>query len=159
MNFRIEGGTAIISISESILSKMLEHIRKADRFETGGILIGYYTSTNTQAIVTKITGPSKDSGSGRSWFKRGTLGLSALLNRVWNSGEYYLGEWHFHPMASSVQPSPQDIYQMKEIAFSERYNCPEPIMIIIAGSYYKYTLIPFITIRKSGVIKRMIRVD
>jgi hypothetical protein len=49
---------------------------------------------------------------------------------------YYLGEWHFHPFG---EPSPSDTAssQMREIARSPQYRCPEPILLIISGDLPK----------------------
>lgn len=35
-------------------------------------------------------------------FRRGSDGLKKFLDTVWNQGQYYLGEWHYHPNASSL---------------------------------------------------------
>ena len=69
----------------------------------------------------------------RDRFWRGTRGLQAILNRAWRSREYYLGEWHFHP-SGLPQPSPTDVRQMRRISESADYNCPEPVMVVIAGA-------------------------
>jgi len=44
-----------------------------------------------------------------------------------------LGEWHFHPEASSIL-SEQDLQQMQQIAASDLYSCPEPLLLIIGGT-------------------------
>lgn len=104
--------------------------------ETGGILIGYYTDDLTTAIVTEITHPSLDSGSGYTWFYRGIVGLKQLLIHRWKEPErrYYLGEWHYHP-AKYVEPSIDDINQMAKISRDKNYSCREPIMLIIGYGY------------------------
>lgn len=101
--------------------------------ETGGILVGRYNNRHDTATVTRVSGPPPDSRASRSMFQRGTAGLQRLLNRVWRGGEeYYLGEWHFHPEGEPM-PSERDILQMDEIAHSQSYNCPEPILLIVGG--------------------------
>lgn len=101
--------------------------------ETGGILVGYYTKTLDCAIVTAISGAPADSESRRTSFERGVHGLQRWLNDLWRrTGHYYLGEWHYHPGAPA-EPSWIDIQQMEMIAQSQRYRCPEPILLIIGG--------------------------
>lgn len=85
------------------------------------------------AIISLASGPPSDSTAGRTWFVRGINGLGRMLDKCFKSaGSYYLGEWHFHPFASP-SPSSQDIQQMLTIAKDKKYNCPEPIMIILGG--------------------------
>lgn len=104
---------------------------RAEKNETGGILIGYYANGQQTAIITQISTPS-DSKSGRHWFKRGVSGLASLLRKSWQDPQktYYLGEWHYHPV-SVIQPSDEDFQQMITISQSPNFQCKEPIMIII----------------------------
>jgi integrative and conjugative element protein (TIGR02256 family) len=106
---------------------------RAAKIETGGILIGYYTPAHDCAVVTRITGPPRDSQVGVTWFHRGVAGLQRLLDRLWyTERQYYLGEWHFHP-GGSPQPSPTDIEQLQRIAASPEYHCPEPLLLVVGG--------------------------
>jgi integrative and conjugative element protein (TIGR02256 family) len=113
-------------------------LRSLDRYrgragarETGGILIGRYSASHTTAIIERVTGPPPDSKAGSTWFHRGVLGLQALLDRLWTREEtHYLGEWHYHP-AIDTEPSGQDFTQLRTIAMSPPYNCPEPLLLIV----------------------------
>ena len=58
---------------------------QAGHFETGGILLGHYTSDGHVAVVTEATPPPSDSRRGSAWFQRGVSGLRRLLERV-NAG-------------------------------------------------------------------------
>ncbi|SDF33728.1 Mov34/MPN/PAD-1 family protein [Sporomusa acidovorans] len=123
-----------IEVHESELNTMLHICSEAQGNETGGLLIGYYNDNHNCAIVTEVTGPSDDSASGKTWFYRGVCGLQKLLNTVWHRRRhYYLGEWHFHPEASP-NLSGDDINAMNNIANSSKYNCPEPLLLIIGGN-------------------------
>jgi integrative and conjugative element protein (TIGR02256 family) len=125
-----------ISLNLTIVTQMKYYAVLAGQFETGGILIGSYNAELDTATITLVSGPPSDSKAGRTWFIRGTKGLKKLLHKAFeNAGTYYLGEWHYHPFASPV-PSGQDIRQMKQIAADVKYNCPEPIMIILGGNPY-----------------------
>lgn len=106
---------------------------RAEGNETGGILTGFYTPRHDCACVTGVTGPPRDSRTGATWFHRGIVGLQHLLDRLWSeTSRYYLGEWHFHPGASP-EPSSVDIAQLRRIAVSPEYRCPEPVLLIIGG--------------------------
>ncbi len=122
-----------VEITPTIFAQIKYYSNCANRKETGGILIGKYTDDLSRAIISLVSGPPSDSKSGRTWFIRGINGLRKLLDKCYKSaGSYYLGEWHFHPFASP-SPSTQDIQQMLAIAKDRKYNCPEPIMIILGG--------------------------
>lgn len=99
--------------------------------ETGGILIGKYSPDLRTAFVTRVQGPPPDSRAGSTWFVRGVRGLQRVLSRYWARGEYYLGEWHYHPGAPN--PSPEDLQQMMAIAGSVAYCCPEPLLCIVGS--------------------------
>lgn len=114
------------------LREIVGYCKAALPNETGGILVGRYSPKHDLAIVSGVSAPPADSRSGRSWFTRGVEGLQNWLNRLWRSKNYYLGEWHFHPLAEP-NPSGTDIGQMAEIASSGSYKCPEPILAIVGG--------------------------
>ena len=142
-----------IKINENELNRILHICADAQGNETGGLLIGHYNDNHNCAIVTEITGPSTDSSSGKTWFYRGVGGLQNLLNTIWRRRRhYYLGEWHFHPGASPVL-SGDDIDAMSNTANSSRYNCPEPILLIIGGNpEFKWSANAYVFPRKQKYI-------
>ena len=105
---------------------------RSGAIETGGILVGHYTTDESTAVVTESLPPPNDSTRGRSWFNRGVAGLRGLLAKLWESQvrTYYIGEWHYHP-ASIVEPSGDDLAQMCSINADPRYRCREPVMLIV----------------------------
>lgn len=105
---------------------------RSGEIETGGILVGYYTTDRATAVVREALQPPTDSAHGRSWFHRGIAGLRALLAKRWESQlrTYYLGEWHYHP-ACIVEPSGDDLSQMYSVNADPRYRCREPVMLIV----------------------------
>jgi integrative and conjugative element protein (TIGR02256 family) len=122
-----------VTLDHEALGELLRHCMGANGRETGGILIGVYTENFDMALVRKVTGPSPDSQAGRTWFRRGVQGLQELLLDRWRTQkDYYLGEWHFHPGALP-RPSGDDGVQMRSIAQSPPYRCPEPVLVILGG--------------------------
>lgn len=148
MIFKLKDTDVQVILEKEHVDTMGKFVRASGINETGGIILGHYTDATT-AIITKIVGPPSDSKSGRFWFIRGVKGLASLLVKAWEVNEYYLGEWHYHPNGT-ITPSQQDLRQMKKISQSNRYNCPEPIMIIIAGSYKVYDIGVFLTDKGFG---------
>jgi integrative and conjugative element protein (TIGR02256 family) len=131
-SFVAEDRNIAVSISERALQTILEECRFSKRLETGGILIGRYTDLLDRAIVEEATRPPRDSKRARTTFARGIAGLKELLRRRWRLQQHYLGEWHFHPNASST-PSSKDVLQMVAFALDRSYECKRPILIVIGG--------------------------
>lgn len=132
--WRSADGRFRIVVGEAQLERLVHLSRKAGRVETGGILVGSYSEAQDTAVITRVTGPPRDSRAGRSFFERGTRGLQALLDRLWRGEpEYYLGEWHFHPGAEA-EPSDDDRKQMRSFATCDALRCPEPVLLIVGGN-------------------------
>ena len=116
-------------IDHGLLNSIHRLCDESAPLETGGIIIGSYNEDGSTASVTRIEGPPPDSKGERNRFYRGSRGLQHLLESLWQQGEHYLGEWHFHP-AGQPKPSPHDIRQMKAIQEEREARCPEPILIV-----------------------------
>lgn len=119
-----------INLPKRCLRILLEYAANDYPKETGGILLGSYTPSLELAVVTEVTGPPDDSRKGRFGFWRGMLGLQSLISRLWKERQYYLGEWHVHPDGPPI-PSVTDGEQMRAIAESPAYQCPEPLLFIL----------------------------
>lgn len=124
----------VVRVSESSLKKALRIASEAGDQETGGIIIGFYDDTLMEATITELMEPPLDSRATRFTFVRGIRGLMSRLKDLWGSSQrrYYLGEWHFHPYERPIA-SHDDKIQMRSIASSERYKCPEPVLLILGG--------------------------
>jgi integrative and conjugative element protein (TIGR02256 family) len=131
---KTEDGTFAVEFQASVLSALDQYCRDAKSSETGGILIGRYSEDLSLAIVREATPPPMDSRRGRAWFVRGIHGLRDMLSKRWRAAErtYYVGEWHFHP-ASHIEPSNDDFEQMLKISRSKKYECKEPLLLILGA--------------------------
>ena len=128
--FRSADGSFCLVIGDAQMTKMRKSCTRAHPLETGGILIGCYNEGHDTALVSRVTESPADSKSGPTTFRRGTLGLQGLLKGLWSRGEYYLGEWHYHP-GTSARPSSTDTRQMQAIAGDDDIGCPEPVLVIL----------------------------
>lgn len=134
LTFRDRGSQFAVLIDSIQMDNLLKQCANAGEYETGGILIGYYSEKLNTAIVTRVVDAPDDSRRGRNWFHRGISGLQVLILGLWaRQRHYYLGEWHYHPKGSP-EASAVDVRQMEEIASSSSYQCPEPILLIIGGN-------------------------
>lgn len=121
-----------VIIPKDIYDDMKSYCNKSYPNETGGVLVGNYSSDQSTANVVKITPPPPNSRGTRYGFKRTNTGVKVFLDSLWEQGLYYIGEWHYHPSAHAV-PSSTDIEQMITLAKDGRLKCPEPILVIIGG--------------------------
>jgi JAB domain-containing protein similar to deubiquitination enzymes len=123
--------TFSVELSSSAETALRRPAAKSQRRETGGILIGKYSPDQRTAFIMRVEGPPPDSRAGSTWFVRGVRGLQRVLRRCWARGEYYLGEWHYHPGAPN--PSTTDLKQLMAIATSVAYCCPEPLLCVVGS--------------------------
>ena len=136
MTFYSEEFSLRVTVNKESINNIYQFCNEAYHNETGGILVGRYADKVTAEIVV-IIGPNKDSRKEKTNFIRGTKGINKLLEEYWKQELYYLGEWHFHPNGIS-NPSSIDMQTMKTITNNSKYNCPEPILIIVSGLYNNY---------------------
>ncbi|ASA24285.1 Mov34/MPN/PAD-1 family protein [Paenibacillus donghaensis] len=126
--------TLEVEFSDDVLAFMLAQCTLSGELETGGILAGYYDDALNRAVIIKSSAAPIDSKQSRTRFYRGVHGLKDWLNTLWKLEKaYYVGEWHFHPFASSKM-SIIDSKQMSSISNNKSMNCPEPILFIIGGN-------------------------
>jgi len=133
--FRSDDRRFGLKLAHEHVAEVLALCGKADGEETGGILVGHYTTAHDCAVVTAVSAAPVDSRRGRAAFSRGTAGLQAWLVDLWQGvRHYYLGEWHYHPKGAPI-PSDTDVRQMRDIALSRSYRCPEPVLFIVGGEF------------------------
>lgn len=124
-----------VRLPTAVLRQIFRECERAKDVETGGIIVGHYNPRHDCAKVSAVSVPPSDSHHSRRRFIRGVRGLQKWIDRLWTSVKkrYYLGEWHFHPGGQPV-PSEPDTVQMANIASSHKYNCPEPLLMIVGGN-------------------------
>lgn len=132
-------GSYRVELSQVIIDKLYTICQNARNEETGGILIGSYSSDQLTAYITDVTGAPRGSIQTGTTFYRANTGLIDVLDTLWKQGVYYLGDWHFHPKARA-RPSRVDIIQMQQFSRDVRLKCPEPILVIIGGGKRKWEI-------------------
>ena len=156
ISFRSRDGRIGVTLTEQCLQEARRLCSAAYPQETGGILVGRYSGDRNVAHILQAAEPPTDSRFGRSWFARGVQGirnqLSALWNQPKNQRQYYLGEWHFHP-DGSPEPSPQDRSEMLAISLHSPTQCPEPVLLILAGSPCRISEGVFVFSSRDGQVR------
>ena len=96
-------------VSDAVRDEFVVEAERAGDYETGGILIGYWTPDGSQAVVTQIIGPGPGALHTRTKFVPDTEYQEVEITRIYlESGriQTYLGDWHTHPEGRLFQVGP-----------------------------------------------------
>ncbi len=123
--------------------------------EFGGFLMGHYSNGFKTVTITDTILPKVYKGT-PSVFHRSVKGIQKSFEEFYKKEpiQYYVGEWHTHPNAST-QYSHSDLQAMISIAQCETVRITNPILLIISTSksginsfrFYLYEnkkLLPFV---------------
>lgn len=140
-----------------LYSEAKEISRRAKKYspiETGGVIIGHYTSDMRFALISEMTSRFiKQDECKRDELVIDTILLNEYLKVLWerpNRKINYLGDWHSHTSMGSY-PSPRD----EEMWLRVQKEDPDfhPVYFIIGGDLEPKDLIPFIALTDS--LKKM----
>ncbi|WP_197426988.1 Mov34/MPN/PAD-1 family protein [Noviluteimonas gilva] len=115
-----------------------ELARDWEPLEVGGVLAGYWNGQ--AAIVTDFVGPGNDAQHHRYTFVPDDeyhVDEIARLYRESNGATTYLGDWHTHP-SGTARLSPLDKRTLRRIANAPEARCPDPLMVLFAGSGHRW---------------------
>lgn len=98
--------------------------------ESGGFLVGNYSSDMKRAVVKEMIIPEKFISTPVS-FQRDTVGMNKVWEDLFNNGLIYLGEWHSHPNGTAFY-SNTDKRALINIAESDSVTIANPIMVIFS---------------------------
>jgi integrative and conjugative element protein (TIGR02256 family) len=132
--FCSEDGRQGLELSAEAVAAIQEQALLKHPHETGGILLGYYSTNLRMATAVVAIPPPPDSKHGPFNFERGTKGLKELLARYKKQTPslHYLGEWHTHP-AYTAKASGLDVRQMRCSALRRLYGAKSPILLVVGG--------------------------
>lgn len=115
-----------------------QHLEKLARdwepLEVGGVLAGYWN--DQAAVVTDFVGPGEDAQHDRYTFVPDDEYHATEIARLYsasNGATIYLGDWHTHP-SGLARLSPLDKGTLRRIANAPEARCPNPLMVLLAGS-------------------------
>lgn len=114
---------------------LLEEADRIRLLETGGILLGYWSETQTDAVVTNVVGPGPKAIHRRCSFSPDLQFHIDETARIYTeSGRRfgYLGDWHTHP-GMPAYLSRQDKGTLRRIARDRKARATQPVMLILGG--------------------------
>ena len=124
--------------------------KKYSPIETGGVIIGHYTTDMRFALISEMTSRfTKQEECKRDELVIDTDLLNEYLKELWesripNRKIYYLGDWHSHTSMGSY-PSPRD----EEMWIDVQKKDPDfhPVYFIIGGGLEVEDLTPFVALK------------
>ena len=106
--------------------------------ESGGLLVGKYSTDNKTVIVTNAVTPTKEITTPTSYTRK-TDNMESVWKELYEEGLQYVGEWHSHPKGSP-QYSTEDLNAMRGIYADENITISKPLLLILGvkdGEYCK----------------------
>lgn len=104
--------------------------------ESGGLLVGKYSTDHKTVIVTKAITPTQETTTPTSYTRK-TDGMEAIWKKLYEEGLQYVGEWHSHPNGSP-QYSTEDLNAMRGIYADEDVTISKPLLLILGVKDGKY---------------------
>jgi len=130
MNFENKENGVFLSIEEVLLNKLSNIALENFPNESGGLLIGNYSSDFKTLYIKDFIVPKTENKS-LFFYTRSANDLSEVLNRLYHEKkQYYIGEWHSHPNGNSMYSS-TDLNAMITISESKFVSIENPILLIL----------------------------
>lgn len=115
-----------------VYSGVLERLAAlpARPWEVGGWLLGYWSESGSEVVVTHATPPTRGTPffirlSGRGHQRRFDQAWAATGGHV-----TFLGDWHTHP-GGGARASERDELALRQLAKDPDFGTPEPLMAIV----------------------------
>jgi integrative and conjugative element protein (TIGR02256 family) len=119
-------------ISQGVVRIFKKYVNKKNKFEAGGILLGYVYRDYDE--IMNISLPSKYDKRGLFFFNRSKSFAQLKIDKSWKSSSgtlIYLGEWHTH---NEINPSPSETDRnMIEKALQETKMWVDYLYLVIIG--------------------------
>lgn len=142
----------LVCVPAEVLEAMRKMATEAAPRETGGTLVGYYSTDFRIAFVVKGLEAKTGARRRRTRFYRPPDDVDDQLTKIYRESEgrvHYLGEWHTHPRAAAC-PSPTDIETLRGLARSRSVATDTPFMVIMGGDFRTSHLISCTLAEKDG---------
>ena len=139
-----------VTIEDKVLNELNKSAMESYPNETGGFLVGQYT-TNNHAHVSCLIQPAKKRCKPYS-FERSTEGMKKIWDKLYEQGLIYLGEWHTHPNGTCNYSS-TDLMAIRSIASCADVHITRLLMLILSVNKTKIQPICLYQLNKNQLIK------
>lgn len=124
-----------IWLASVVRDAMARDAQEASPLESGGVLIGYWSQSREDAVITDIVGGGPRALRTKySFLPDQAFQESEIARKYVASGRVatYLGDWHSHPMGLT-EPSRLDRRTLKRIVRGHEARLSCALMVIVAG--------------------------
>lgn len=135
--WRFEERECMVLVPHRVLEDMRRMGWDALPNETGGTLVGHYSSDLRVALVERALGVRVCAQRSPVMFFRPPDDVDGQLSEIYRESGgrvYYLGEWHTHPYAAPT-PSVIDLNTLCDLARAPSVATDTPIMIILGWNF------------------------
>ena len=123
----------IVWIHQSVLNYIRDEASSKLPNETGGILMGYWSTPYVEVVITNATGPGPQAEHSPGSYKPDNEWQHEEAIRLYEKFDIeYLGDWHSHPY-SSDHLSWDDKRTLKKISRHKNARVMFPLMLILHG--------------------------
>lgn len=125
----------MVWLSQLAVNEMLAETEDKAPNETGGVLMGYWSTPWEEAVIVKAIGPGPNAIHTPYAFKPDGEYHWKEIEIEYNATEgrhTYLGDWHSHP-SGGLYISPADRATLVKIAKCKEARAPQPLMMILSG--------------------------
>lgn len=122
-------------IGPRVIRELITEANLETPFETGGVLLGYWSDSDSSVVVQDHVGAGPQATRGRGWFvPDAEYQEDEIAIRYEASGRRttYLGDWHSHPNGTTTL-SRRDRRTLRGIAKFGDARAANPLMVVLAG--------------------------
>ena len=123
-------------IPRAVIAAVSEAANSQEPYETGGLLLGYWSSTR-EAVITQVSFPGPNAAHFRYSYRpdyEHDIDVVRRSHTSSNGSETYLGDWHTHPGTVRPYLSFKDKRVLHRIANAPDARTPRPLGMVCAGS-------------------------
>jgi integrative and conjugative element protein (TIGR02256 family) len=131
---RMRRAIATIWLPNRALRAMTEEAERTFPNETGGVLMGYWSASESEVVVTHVIGPGPLAVHEAVRFTPDADYQEQEISRWYLADALrhtYLGDWHSHPEGGTTL-SPIDYRTLCKIASYEMARAPTPLMAVLS---------------------------
>ncbi len=144
-------GTAI-RFSTKVVEHFATHRQQGKiKTEIGGQLFARFERDEVQVI--RATGPNATDKRGWSWFKPDLRKQNVEIQKLFQEGFHFVGDWHTHPEREPT-PSAWDIDSMKDCFKKSRHQLRAFLMVIVGRADFPDGL--WVSLHHNSTVERLI---
>ena len=129
-------------IADTAAAAMTAEATTSHPLETGGMLLGWINEDRNEVVVATVLGPGPAGEHERTRFRPDADWQQRHLDRIYEATDgrvTFVGDWHVHP-DGGFGMSRRDRKTMGHTAETPDARCPQPVMVLLAGSADGYRL-------------------